>query len=934
MANSDGDTTRFMSDSSTLPAGTIISHTYEVEAFIARGGMGEVYRARHVELNTHHAVKFIQADLISNQRVVDLFRREGAVLRTVRHDAIVGYDGVIRDEAGRIYLVMEFVDGPSLSKFVRERGALAPDAIRLLRDRMAAGLGVAHSKGIIHRDLSPDNVILQGGDLNNAKIIDFGIAKVEDPETSTILGSDFAGKYSYASPEQLGMFGGEVGPKSDIYSLGLVLAAAAIGTPLDMGKSTIAVVEARRQVPDLSKVPEALRGEIGAMLQPDPAERPPSMDSLIGQGDRPSQIGSIPPRPELSAPPAARERRGGGRALAVVGLLVLIGAAGAVGYYLVQPPDPGPTPRLALERAVNTAVADIDCGEVAATIDDQGGVRLTGTIGSDDALNALRREVSAVDGVTEVAAAVTIQPCEPVPPDPAVIIAAVDTAIGGLDCATIERAVSADGTVTLTGTIGSPDARESLNQAIRAVAGVPAIDDQLSIERCIDPAIELSAARAAVAQMARQFECPTLTVALNAGGDGLEVSGTVATDLERDRLAGAVERAADLPVSLASVSLEDCPVIYDPRDLAGAAQAAINAVECGELTVAVTDDLAVEIAGPIGSTEDLDGLLGRLAAIDGISAVRGTPTIQPCAPEPPSVAALRRAVADAIGGVGCAPLTATVGTNRRAFVAGQVGSEEERAQLQVRLTEIAGLTGIDESIVVEPCVTGGTDADALRSAIARATEGYSCAAIETEIAADGAVAVAGFVSSDADLARLQTALDGIGGIDNLTVDAQVHPWPYCQALGLLNGLPSEVATPPGLAPNKDSLEYREGDPLIVTGTMTADYGGYLYVDYIDSAGNVVHLLPTPQRPDNSVAAGESVILGTDPAEAERGERYYVMGPPFGRNMLIAMATEEPLFPGPRPEVEDARRYFSDLETALNAVGSSGAATHLFLTLSP
>ena len=90
---------------------------------------------------------------------------------------------------------------------------------------------------MIHRDLSPDNVILPGGELAKAKIIDFGISKMADPEVKTIVGDDFAGKYSYVSPEQLGLYGGKVDPRSDIYSLGLVLAAAATGTPLDMAQS-------------------------------------------------------------------------------------------------------------------------------------------------------------------------------------------------------------------------------------------------------------------------------------------------------------------------------------------------------------------------------------------------------------------------------------------------------------------------------------------------------------------------------------------------------------------------------------------------------------------------------------------------------------------------------------------------------------------------
>jgi serine/threonine protein kinase len=318
----------------TFPPGSLIGHTYRIEALLARGGMGEVYRARHIELNTEHALKIILPELANNQRIVDLFRREASVLRTIRHDAVVAYDGVSRDENGRLYLVMEFVDGPSLSKLMGKRTFTAEE-VRQLRDRLADGLAVAHDKGVIHRDISPDNVILPGGDVGKAKIIDFGISKMADPEQKTIVGDDFAGKFSYVSPEQLGMFGGKVDGRSDIYSLGLVLAAAAQGEPLDMGLSPISVIEARRTVPDLSRVPAEVRGDLAAMLQPDPANRPQSMREMIrpqegSAGRRSTRMPDRSQRPSASKP-------GVGRMGAILGALgILVVAGGGFGYWYWQ----------------------------------------------------------------------------------------------------------------------------------------------------------------------------------------------------------------------------------------------------------------------------------------------------------------------------------------------------------------------------------------------------------------------------------------------------------------------------------------------------------------------------------------------------------------------------------------------------------------------
>src|SRR5262249_33232957 len=108
-----------------LKPGDILSHTYAIDRLIARGGMGEVYRARHIELGSWHAIKVILSELAQDPTIVNLFRREGQTLRQLRHEALVAYDGLFRDEQGRVYLVMEFVDGPSLGALIKER-PLAP----------------------------------------------------------------------------------------------------------------------------------------------------------------------------------------------------------------------------------------------------------------------------------------------------------------------------------------------------------------------------------------------------------------------------------------------------------------------------------------------------------------------------------------------------------------------------------------------------------------------------------------------------------------------------------------------------------------------------------------------------------------------------------------------------------------------------------------
>ena len=285
-----------------LTPGTMLLHTYRIVRLINRGGMGEIYQAEHLDQNTQHAIKIILPELVGDESIAALFLREAEALRKVRHDAVVGYDGLFRDETGRLHLVMEYVDGPSLRDRI-DSGALTPEEVARLRDRLAEGLAVAHDRGIFHRDVSPDNIILEHGALDRAKVIDFGIAKLTDTTTQTVIGEGFAGKMAWASPEQVGLFGGQVDARSDIYSLGLVLAAAARGRPLDMGRTMMATIEARKTVPPLDGVPPGLAAQIRPMLAPDPLDRPPSMRSLVKPpAATPAAERQQPARPGLPRP--------------------------------------------------------------------------------------------------------------------------------------------------------------------------------------------------------------------------------------------------------------------------------------------------------------------------------------------------------------------------------------------------------------------------------------------------------------------------------------------------------------------------------------------------------------------------------------------------------------------------------------------------------
>ncbi len=243
----------------------------------------------------------------------------------------------------RPYLAMEFVEGQSLSELLRQ-GPLTFEAARTLMLRVAAGLQAAHERGIIHRDVSPDNIIIQGGNVARAKIIDFGIARSTRLGSSTVIGSGFAGKYNYVSPEQLGLYGGDVGARSDIYSLGLVLVEALTGQAIDMGGNQAEIVEKRRRVPDLKHIDLRIQPLIERMLQPNPADRPLSMAEVanwpIGARDARSRRDLDPSGHRLGRRGTPEPRRGTIARLALTGALgVLVLAGGGVGVYLLQQPD-------------------------------------------------------------------------------------------------------------------------------------------------------------------------------------------------------------------------------------------------------------------------------------------------------------------------------------------------------------------------------------------------------------------------------------------------------------------------------------------------------------------------------------------------------------------------------------------------------------------
>ena len=214
-----------------LQPGMIIRNKYQIIERIGIGGMGLVYRGRHLTFNEICAIKIVNDDIAGNASFLQRFQTEAIVARKLRHPNAVRVEDFDYTEDGRPFIVMELVEGKNVSEILQKEGALAvPRALRIAR-QVGLAIGVAHKLGIVHRDLKPGNIILTTDELGQetAKVLDFGIAKLrevagEDRPEMTMTGM-VVGTPLYMSPEQfLGKkAGGEVDGRTDIYSLGVVL---------------------------------------------------------------------------------------------------------------------------------------------------------------------------------------------------------------------------------------------------------------------------------------------------------------------------------------------------------------------------------------------------------------------------------------------------------------------------------------------------------------------------------------------------------------------------------------------------------------------------------------------------------------------------------------------------------------------------------------
>lgn len=200
---------------------------YVIEEVIGKGGMGVVYRARHVNFNRQFAVKILKSEFVNDPQAVKRFRNEANAAGAIRHPNAIAITDFNITPDGLAYLVMDLVEGRSLREIIKKEGALGQVRTVKLIGQVCDAVAAAHRKGIIHRDLKPDNIMVESPDGTDEEIVhvlDFGIAKLsQNPaysENITVGGAILGSPY-YMSPEQCD--GRQLDTRSDIYSLGIIL---------------------------------------------------------------------------------------------------------------------------------------------------------------------------------------------------------------------------------------------------------------------------------------------------------------------------------------------------------------------------------------------------------------------------------------------------------------------------------------------------------------------------------------------------------------------------------------------------------------------------------------------------------------------------------------------------------------------------------------
>ncbi|MFP4923748.1 Stk1 family PASTA domain-containing Ser/Thr kinase, partial [Staphylococcus pseudintermedius] len=260
--------------------GRLIDDRYELKQILGGGGMSNVYVAMDTILNRQVAVKLIHIPPNEKQATIQRFEREVQNTTILTHPNIVSVLDV-GEEVDFFFLVMEYIEGPTLADYIKANGPLKPEKALYFIEQILSGIRHAHERGIVHRDIKPQNVMIDRN--QTLKIVDFGIAKALS-ETTMTQTNHVVGTVQYLSPEQAK--GEKTGERSDIYSIGIVLYEMLTGHPPFSGETavSIAIKQIQEAVPNVTDtrrdVPQALSNVILKATEKDQSHRYRSVSEM------------------------------------------------------------------------------------------------------------------------------------------------------------------------------------------------------------------------------------------------------------------------------------------------------------------------------------------------------------------------------------------------------------------------------------------------------------------------------------------------------------------------------------------------------------------------------------------------------------------------------------------------------------------------------
>ncbi|HEY3039251.1 MAG TPA: protein kinase [Pyrinomonadaceae bacterium] len=271
--------------------GQTLAGKYRIEERLSEGGMGTVYRGTHVLMDKTVAVKVLRPSLAADEKIVARFSREARAASKISHPHALSVTDFGEAENGVVFLVMEYLSGQTLKELIRREGPMPlPRAVEILR-QVGGALDAAHAEGVVHRDLKSDNImLLSSSGTDYSKVLDFGIAKINEPEGTYnpgLTAPDLViGTPQYMSPEQSSQ-SPDIDARSDIYSLGVILYEMLVGHVPFTGDSPTSIMVKHLQQPapsvlaERSDLPDEIGRVVARALEKQPEDRYQTVGELV-----------------------------------------------------------------------------------------------------------------------------------------------------------------------------------------------------------------------------------------------------------------------------------------------------------------------------------------------------------------------------------------------------------------------------------------------------------------------------------------------------------------------------------------------------------------------------------------------------------------------------------------------------------------------------